>query len=239
MKKLQKKSLYLILFGILLNTHVIYCQTSNEISTYNWFDKNIGVESLDFENGPAHLNFDRTISNHNRYYISQDFIKGNIRYNDQEYYDLLLNYDTYSDELILKPYGEFNTTKINLIRNNISSFKIGTEKFINFKKLNSTLFRKGYYEEFPAGNNVVLYIKHYKDKKKNSKEEIDLIEFIPKHEFIILKEGKFYPANDKKEIIALFPDSKRKINDFYLTYRNLKKDNTPLFMKNLLKYINN
>ncbi|MDA6071137.1 hypothetical protein NJT12_16090 [Flavobacterium sp. AC] len=239
MKKLQKKSLSFILFGILLNTPAIYCQTSNEITAYNWFDKNLGVESLEFENGPAHLNFDRAISGHNRYYISQDFIKGSIRYNDQEYFDLLLNLDTYSDELVLKPYGDQNTTKINLIKNNISSFKIGTEKFVNLKEFNSAIFRKGYYQEVPAGNNIVLYIKYYKDRKKNSNQEIDLIEFIPKHEFIILKEGKFYPANDKKEIIALFPDSKRKINDFYLTYRNLKKENIPLFTKNLLKYINN
>ena len=86
---------------------------------------------------------------------------------------------------------------------------------------------------------MILYIKYYKEKKKNNKEEVDLIEFIPKHEFILLKENKFQPINDKKEILAVFPNSKRKINDFYLLYRNLKKENTPLFMKNLLKYINN
>ncbi len=222
-----------------MNTYTTYCQTSNEIAAYNWFDKNLGVEALDFENGPAHLNFDRTISNHNRYYISEDFKRGSIRYNDQDYFDLLLNYDTYNDELVVKPYGESNTTKINLIKNNVSSFKIGTENFVNLKTLNSSPFRKGYYEEVLVGNNMILYIKYYKEKKKNNKEEVDLIEFIPKHEFILLKENKFQPINDKKEILAVFPNSKRKINDFYLLYRNLKKENTPLFMKNLLKYINN
>ncbi|OXG09503.1 hypothetical protein BC749_101975 [Flavobacterium araucananum] len=239
MKKNQTKSLCLILFGIFLNIYSSYSQTSHETSLYNWFDKNIGVESLDFENGPAHLNFDKLANNKNRYYISEDFIKGNIHYNNQDYFDLLLNYDTYNDELVLKPYGESNTTKINVIKDNISYFKIGNDKFVNLKTLNTTTFRKGYYKEILTGNNITLFIKYYKEKKKINKDEIDLIEFIPKYEFIVLKENKFYLVNDKKEIIILFPDSKKKINDFYATYRSLKKDDTPLFMQNLLKHINN
>ncbi|KQO34532.1 hypothetical protein ASF10_02140 [Flavobacterium sp. Leaf82] len=238
MKNIQKKSLYLILFGIFLNIYTSYCQTSQEISVYNWFDKNIGVESLDFENGSAHLNFDKTVDNQNRYYISEDFKKGSIRYNNQDYFDLLLNYDIYNDELILKPYGELNTTKINIITNNVSSFKIGNENFVNLTALKPN-YRKGYYEKIPAGNNVTLFIKYYKEKKKINKAEIDLIEFVPKYDFLILKDNLFYPLNDKKEIITLFPNSKKKINDFYTTYRSLKKDAPALFMKNLLKYINN
>lgn len=224
---------------LLLNVYVIYGQTNNEISVYNWFDKNIGIESLDFENGSAHLNFDKTVNNENRYYISEDFKKGSIQYNNQNYSDLLLNYDTYSDELVIKPYGEQNTTKINIITDNVGYFKIGSEKFVNLKTPDTTTFRKGYYEEVPVGNNIILYIKHSKEKKKSNRAELDLIGFIPKQEFILLKENKFYPVNDKKQITTLFQDNKRKINDFYLMYRNLKKDDTALFMKNLLKYINN
>lgn len=239
MKKNQKKLLHFVLFGVFLNIYTSYCQSNNEISLYNSFDKNIGVETLDFENGPAHLNFDKTINNQHRYYISEDFKQGSIRYNNQDYFDLLLNYDIYNDELVLRPYGELNTTKINLIKENIDCFKIGNEKFVNLKTINTTSFKKGYYEEIPTGNNITLFIKYYKEKKKTNKAELDLIEFIPRHDFILLKENKFYLINDKKEIITLFPNSKKKINDFYFTYRSLKKDDNPLFMKNLLKYINN
>ncbi|MFW0738367.1 hypothetical protein [Flavobacterium sp. T12S277] len=239
MKKNQIKNHYLILFVLFLNAYTIYGQTSNEISVYNWFDKNLGVESLEFENGPAHLNFDKTVNNQNRYYISEDFKKGSMQYNNQNYADLLLNYDTYTDELVIKPYGEQNTTKVNLFTENISSFTIGNEKFVNLNVPNSDSFRKGYYEEVPVGNNIILYIKHSKEKKKINKAEVDLIGYVPKHEFILLKQNTFYPINDKKEITTLFQDNKRKINDFYLMYRNLKKEDAALFMKNLLKYINN
>lgn len=238
MKKIQKKPLYLILLGIFLNFSS-YSQTSNNIAVYNWFDNTVGVESLAFENGSAHLNFDKTIDSQNRYYVSEYFQKGSMNYNDQDYFDLLLNYDIYSDELVLKPYGESNTTKINVVRDNVSYFKIGNEKFVHLKAINSTAFKKGYYEEVPAGNNTTLFIKYYKEKKKINNAQVDLIEFVPKYDFIIQKDNKFYLANDKKQIVELFPASKKKINDFYTTYRSLKKDDPPLFMKNLLKYINN
>ncbi|WP_394776421.1 hypothetical protein [Flavobacterium sp.] len=223
----------------MLNFCTAYSQSSNEIFVYNWFDKNLGVESLDFENGPAHLNFDKTINNNNRYYISEDFKKGSINYNGQDYFDLLLNYDTYNDEIVLKPYGESNTTKINIIKENVSYFKLGNERFVKLETLNIPNFRKGYYEEVLTGNDITLFVKYYKEKKKINKDEIDLVEFIPKYEFILLKDSKSYLVNTKKEILALFPNNKRKINDFYLLHRDLKTENPALFTKNLLKYINN
>ncbi|WP_264532080.1 hypothetical protein [Flavobacterium sp. N502540] len=239
MKKNQIKGQYIFLLILFLNAYIICGQTNNEILVYNWFDKNLGVESLEFENGPAHLNFDKTVNNENRYYISEDFRKGSMQYNNQNYSDLLLNYDTYTDELVIKPYGELNTTKINLFTENISSFKIGNDKFVHLDVPNSTTFRKGYYEEVPVGNNIILYIKHSKEKKKSNKAEVDLIGYTNRKEFILLKQNNFYPVNDKKEIISLFQENKRKINDFYLMYRNLRKEDAALFMKNLLKYINN
>ncbi|MBS7229834.1 hypothetical protein KHA90_02255 [Flavobacterium psychroterrae] len=239
MKKIQKKPLYFVLIGIFLNFYTAYSQSSNEISVYNWFDKNLGVESLDFENGPAHLNFDKTVNNNNRYYISENFKKGSINYNGQDYFDLLLNYDTYNDEIVLKPYGESNTTKINIIKENVNYFKIGNEKFIKLETLNIPNFKKGYYEEVLIGNDITVFVKYYKEKKKINKDEIDLVEFIPKYEFVLLKDNKYSSVNNKKEILALFPNNKRKINDFYLLHRDLKSENLALFTKNLLKYINN
>ncbi|MBF4494060.1 hypothetical protein IR010_16035 [Flavobacterium sp. MR2016-29] len=238
MRNSQKKIIFLTIFGLLLSIQPIRSQTANEIEIYNWFDKNLSIESLDIKNGLAHLNFDNTVNDQDRYYLP-DFKNGSVNYNLLNYFDLFLKYDIYSDELVLRPYDELNTTKINLIKDNISYFKIGTEKFINLKELNSTIFKGGFYEEVLIGNNITLYIKYYKERKKVTKDNVDLIEYVPKYEFILLKENKFNLINDKKVIIALFPANKKKINDFYDMNKNLKESNTPLFMENLVKYINN
>ncbi|KAF2334413.1 hypothetical protein [Flavobacterium daemonense] len=239
MKNSQNKIIILTLFGLLLNIYSIHSQNVKEIETFNWFDKNAGIDALDIKNGPAHLNFDKTVENQHRYYGTNDFKKGSVTYNGQNYFDLFLKYDIYADELVLRPYDEQNTTKINLVKSNITYFKIGNETFVNLKQLNNTSFKGGYYEEIPLNNNQVFYIKYYKDKKKNAKVEVNEIEYIPRYEFILWKENKFNLVNDKKEIIALFPESKRKINDFYFMNRNLRKENNALFMKNLMKFINN
>ncbi|MDQ6470380.1 hypothetical protein RB619_06985 [Flavobacterium sp. LHD-80] len=239
MKNSQKKVIFLSLFGLLLNIYSIHSQSVKEIETFNWFDKNTGIESLDIKNGRAHLNFDKTVENQHRYYGPDEFRKGSVRYNSQNYFDLYLKYDIYADELVLRPYDEQNNTKINLIKSNVSNFKIGNETFVNLKELNNTAFKGGYYEEIAINSNQIFYIKYYKEKKKNIKEEFNLIEYTPRYEFILWKENKFNLINDKKAIIALFPESKRKINDFYLMNRNLRKENTSLFMKNLIKFINN
>ncbi len=238
MKNHQQKTFFLVLFGLFLNIHSSQSQTNDDITVYNWFDKNLGIESLDIKNGPAHLNFDKTAPNQNRY-LADDFKKGSITYNGQHYFDLFLKYDIYSDELVLRPYDEANTTKINLVKDKTKSFTIGNEKFTNLKELNTSIFKGGYYEEVVIKNNITLYIKYYKEKKKSAKDEINLIDYVSKYEYVLLKENKYNLINEKKEIHILFPNSKRKINDFYLMNRDLKKDNQSLFMKNLIKYINN
>jgi len=239
LKNYQQKTIFLVLFGLFLNIHSTQSQTTNDISIYNWFDKNLGIESLDIKNGPAHLNFDKTVDNQNRYYGSDDFKKGTVNYNNQNYFDQFFKYDIYNDQLVLRPYDESNNTKINLIKENINYFTLGNEKFVNLKELNNTKFKGGYYEEVVINNTITLYIKYHKEKKKNIKDESNVIEYLPRYEFILLKENKFNLINDKKEIIALFPASKTKINDFYLMNKNLRKENNSLFMKNLIKYINN
>ncbi|KAF2515961.1 hypothetical protein [Flavobacterium foetidum] len=238
MKNLQKKSIFLLTIGLLLNNHCIQSQNSKEIEIYKWLDKNLGIESLDIKNGAAHLNFDKTINNQNRYYQTDNFRKGNVNYNNQNYFDLLLKYDIYKDDLVLNPYDEANNTKINLIKENVISFTINNEKFVNLKNLPAS-FKGGFYEEIDINNDITLYIKHLKEKKKLNKVESDEIEYIPANEFILLKEKKLNLINDKKAIIALFPDSKRKINDYYFMNGSLRKENQALFIKNLILYINN
>ncbi|MEN2414135.1 hypothetical protein [Flavobacterium mesophilum] len=239
MKNSKKKIIFPCLFGLLLNIPSIHSQSVKEIEVFNWFDKNASVESLDIKNGPAHLNFDKTVDNQHRYYGADEFKKGNITYNGQNYFDLSLKYDIYADELVWRPYDEQNVTKINLVKSNISYFKIGTETFVNLKELSNTAFRSGYYEEINLSNNQTLYIKYYKEKKKNAKVEMNLIEYIPRFDFVLWKDNKFNLINDKNALIKMFPESKRKINDYYLMNRTLRKENTSLFMKNLMKYINN
>ncbi|MFB9080989.1 hypothetical protein ACFFWB_26860 [Flavobacterium procerum] len=79
---------------------------------------------------------------------------------------MLLKYDIYRDDLILNPYDEANSTKINLHKENIKSFTISNEKFVNLTDL-PTIFKGGFYEEIILKNETTLYIKYLKEKKRS------------------------------------------------------------------------
>nr|WP_294787321.1 hypothetical protein [uncultured Flavobacterium sp.] len=239
MKNLRKKPVKILFFAIFFTIYNLHSQSSNQASVYNWFDNTVKKENLPINNGKLHTNFDKLLGKVDRYYISDKFSHGNLGYENQEYFDTDLKYDIYKDELILKSEGD-GLIEINLIKENVQYFKLYDRKFVNLNsdKLLPANLRSGYYEENQVGKNFIFYIKHYKDKKEIIKGTENFIDYYYKNQFVLFINGKYNLVNSKSELIKLFPNEKNKINDFYLLNRNLKSENEPRFMENLMRYIN-
>lgn len=226
-----------IVFFITVNTTL--AQSSEEtISKY--FDQTIGNENLEINNGSVHVNEFRILNNKHRYYPSEKFEIGNITYNNQQYFDLAIKYDIYKDILIYKPQAS-DVISINLIPEKTSSFNINKKKFVY---LNSLIFplnpiKSGYYEESISGKNFTLYIKHHRNRKETIKEASIFNEFIDNYEYYVKKETSFHKLSTKKDLIKLFPEQKRTINDFYSSYRKLENSDRPLFYEKLMTYLRN
>lgn len=234
----MKKNHSYILFGLLLSVQISYCQNNNDAKIYNWFDKNVGIESLELINGTGHSNFDKTAKDQNRYYKTDKFTKGSVNFNNQDYYNLELKYDIYFDEVVLRPFAETDYIQVNLLKDKIVSFKIEDQIFANLKQIPKN-FKGGYYEEIILGSNSALYIKYYKEKKEIVKDNFFLTEYNQMYDFVLFKDNQFILINDKNEIIKSYPNQKSKINDFYSMDKKLRKDDPASFMKKLMKYINN
>jgi len=69
------------------------------------------------------LNYDRVANNNDRFYFSQ-YATGTVVYDTQIYNNLVINYDIYNDDLILKPNGESDKYPIILIKDKVQSFSI-------------------------------------------------------------------------------------------------------------------
>lgn len=239
MKNYQNKSTFLILFGLFLSISNIHSQTnSNDISIYNWFDNTVGNRNLDIINGTPHINPFNTIGENNLYFINQYEI-GNLKYDGEDYYNVKLKYDIYRDLLVLNPFGESENIGINLIQKNVEAFSIKDSKFVKIEKTDKDVpgFTSGYYEESKIGSNFIFYIKHHKDIRKIVKEAGSYYSFTENTMFFIDFNNKIDQINSKNDIIKLFPDQKKNINEFYLMNRELKKYDLNQFMKNLMKYI--
>lgn len=240
MKNYQKKSVFLILFGVFLNIYISYGQTNNDVYIYNWFDKSVGKNNLDINNGTPHTNPYRTLNDSHLYLIDK-YELGKITYEGQNYYEVNLKYDIYRDLLVLNPYGESENTGINLIQNKVESFSILDKNFVKIDKKNNTVpeFTIGYYEETKIGPDFTFYIKHHKDMQKTASENGLYYTFKENNTFFIDFKNQIYAIKGKSDILKLFPEQKKQINGFYLMNRELRKSDLNQFMKNLMKYTYN
>ncbi|MFM9988209.1 hypothetical protein [Flavobacterium sp.] len=229
----------LIILCFFSSIDILFAQKNNNEALYNWFDSVISKENLAINNGPLHMNYDRTLNGQNRYLTSNNFTVGSLNYDNQDYFNVNIKYDIYQDELILKPSDESDYISINLIKENIKKFKIHDKNFVNLDNILPTKFLEGYYEENLVGKSFIFYIKHYKENKELLKDNGVFIEYFYKNKYIIFHKNKFNTINNKSEIVKQFPDQKSKINDFYDLNKDLKKENELRFMETLMKYINN
>lgn len=175
------------------------------------------------------------------YYVDDKFEKGWLGYEGQVYYDTDLKYDIYRDILILNPHGASDLIGISLIKEKVEAFSIYNRKFVKLNKDQFTLdnFSSGYYEIAEISDNFVFYTKHNKLMQKKVKEDGIFYQFKQASTYYLLYKKTLYKIDSKSEILKIFPDQKKQINEFYLMNRDIKKADPNQFMANLMKYINN
>ncbi|QOG02752.1 hypothetical protein [Flavobacterium sp. MDT1-60] len=249
MKNYQKKSIFLILFGLFLNICALHSQTTyNKTPINNWFDNTIGKENLAIYNGSRHVNYYITLDKSHSYYASRKFTTGSLKYEDQDYYNVELKYDVNNDILVCRPIGEFDYMGINVIKEKTANFSIYDKQFVNINYENPScpVFMTGYYQEIIFSKNNILYIKHHKSRTKviDTKTISDGVnqnstdEFKEKNEFILKYKEAYYRISSKSDIIKIFPEYKSTIKKYYNNNAQLEESDNKVFIENLIKEIN-
>ncbi|MBZ4036262.1 hypothetical protein K6T82_15925 [Flavobacterium sp. 17A] len=240
MKNHKKQHILILIFGLFLNICNLYSQNIKEESIYNFFDNAVGVENLGVNNGYAYKDIYTTIDNNSMYYVSNNFTKGSVNYDGQIYYDVNLKYNTYKDELILSPRAESKYSTISLIQDKTSAFTLNGKNFVYLNKKLSPLseLTTGYYEITALRDGFNFYIKHSKKLENKTVDNKVYSNFIDNNSYFIFYKNSFYNSNNKSEILKIFPNQKKQINDFYAMNRELRKSDNDQFMINLLKHIN-
>lgn len=227
--------IYLLL--LLLSGINLYGQNSDSI--YDWFDQKTGKENLAINNGKLLLNYDRVINNNDRFYFSQYAI-GTVVYDTQTYNNVVLNYDLYNDDLILKPNGEADKNPIILVKNKVQSFSIDKKNYVNlnYSQTKTSDVINGYYEEGFIGNQINFYIKHAKTRTERINSDGPYDDFTEKTYFILNYKNEYYKVSSKKSIITIFPEYKKLINEFYSTNDYMIKLDKSRFLANLFTLLN-
>ncbi len=241
LKNYQKKVLSLYFFAFFINVSSLHSQSKDDILIYNWFDKVTGKENLDINNGTLNNNPYKTIGYESMYYNNDDYQSGTLNYENQIYFDVYLKYDLYNDQLIINPSGLNKKIGINLNSSKVASFTIGGKHFVKIDKKDSLKpeVPTGYYEEIKIAPDFIFYIKHHKEIRKKISDNGVYYNFTSNNLFFIKYLNKISKIERKKDILKLFPEQKKQINEFYLMNREIKKSNLNQFMENLIKSISN
>lgn len=230
---------YAIIISILLSfCNSGFCQSTAKREISNYFDKTVGDEILNSNNGKIHID-SYTLKNDHNYYLNKNFVTGTVYYDNQRYENILIRYDIYKDELV-KSFGNTNSLALDLIKEKTDYFLIAGKTFVNID--NKYKFAKdisGYFEEKYLGKSASLYIKHFKTSKEVIIETTAYTEFKEQRDFELLFESKFSKINTQKEIASIFPQLKSEIKEYYRKNKFLEETDPDQFKADLIKFIDN
>lgn len=206
--------IYFIFLPIFLFSTVnLFAQSLNTIELgYASFDKLVGVENTSLFQGILYTESYRTVNDLKPFFKSTDFLYGNIWYKGQPYYNQLLKYDVFDDELLILLGDKGNTLRLS--KKDVDSFTIQDHQFIHLK--DGIDFESGYYEELFKNETFELYAKHKKKILERRSEKVVYYEFKDrKIEHLLFYQNQYHELNSKKDILQVFPNYKTQINQLY------------------------
>lgn len=229
--KIQKRYILFIFFFIVTPSQ---SQLITEINDY--VDSQIGIQNSYLFNGKTYSNNYRVRTNKSQFLIeNSNYSIGKITTQGITFKDLELQYDLFSQELIIKPDSKTSLYGIVIDSTKLERFEIDNMVFYNLRNLEAP---NGYYELALDKPNFKLYIKHKKTKRRLLDKKTVYYEFNPKYEYFLYNNQNFISINSKKECLAVLTNYKKEIKDFFSKNNSIKNTNEKEFMKKLVIYFN-
>lgn len=241
---------FILFLFLCVNVTLLYSQSSsNSKEYYTWFDSVIGEGNTSLYNGVIYIEKYRTEKGNHKFFLSNEYQVGDLIYDNQHYYNVLMKYDTYEDELIVKLPNQSSHLFIKLVKEKINEFSIKkltanlstqNHRFIinsSFKN-NKEGFLLSFYKVINKTASITLLKKHHKNRREYMGSYGSLSKFSEKNYFAILYENVYYRIDSKKDLTRLFPDYKKNISAFYKKERKLYRADKETFFTNLVKDIN-
>lgn len=152
----------------------------------------------------AHYN---PLEDEHPYFVSDDWIMGSIYYDGNFYNNVALQYDISKDELLTEHY--YGGSMLNLVKNKITSFMLGDNKFVHLQDS----LHNGFYQLLYDGKTKV-YARHTKALQETlSSSEIHRA-FEEKTKYFLYKKRSYYHVKSKGSVLNVFGDKKKELNQF-------------------------
>jgi len=192
---------------------------------YLIFDNIVGQEKTKLYNGKRYYNIYKSTKNNHNFFNTPDYVKGNVVYDGDPFFNVDLKYDLLNDQLIFRPSEEKSFVNTELIKDKVLKFSFNDHQFINAKSLKNNSLVSGFLEVIYSSSRFNIYAK----RKKTVTERI----INSKLTYLFSNEPSFYIIY-KEQLTKI--DSKKTFRKIFNTYsKELKTEinkNKKRFNKN-------
>lgn len=241
---LSLRILYLVVIATLLLPVPIQAQLSSKDSSLlkssvknalTFYDQNIGEQSGKF-NGTQNIGYPQGVIEKNPYFLSPNFSKGYIVYDQVLYDNVNLIYDEAADLVVLQD----SSHKIELITEKLEAFGIGENHFQYLVKKDvntNALLNTGYYQVL-VDNTTSLYTKETKKiTEKIVGNELNYTMGTSNY-YYLKKGGRFYEIQNKRGFFRLLKDKEKELKQYFKSqHLNYRKDKNYTLSK-VVEYYN-
>ena len=227
------KQIYLSLFFCLFLSTIFSQSASENRSLYAKLDSIQGYKNLPILNGIAYREEYRTINEKHPFFMDRDFHLGNLVYDGQEFSNVKLRYDIYSDFLIATiDRSAEEVFIIELIPDLIDSFNIGEHRFENLRFPEGGK-NPGFYEMLYTGDCLKIYKKErVKPLQKRDRSRV-YYEFEKQSSEYYIKTADSFFEPDISIVREQYPNNKDQIKDFFRSNRSQRRSNYEGFLRDL------
>jgi hypothetical protein len=187
------------------DTTFITAATKNTLQRYQ---QAIGVQAK-LNNGSKYLPPEQDVDEH-PYFLSEDWIMGDVHYDDELFTNVPLMYDLYSGQLITEHSASGHA--IQLIFEKVKRFTMKDHVFekINNESVSGSLPETGFYDILYAGDTKVV-----SRRQKLQSEEIYStyieVSYDEKYRYFLFKNGIFFPVKSKASVLKILSDEKQSL----------------------------
>ena len=190
-----------------------YSQTSEE-PYYNWFDSLVSIQNAGLYSGVEYIDTDRATAEAHKFFQTPKFVKGDVVFQNQTYYNVSLKYNVFDDRLIVKLSNQSSETALAPIKAFTSGFHLGFHQFVLVNDAQAVASgNTGYYELLQENNHFRLLKKYNKSRITKFDTGRSFFEFKDaRADYLLHYKGGYYSVNSKRELTKLFPQFKKEIN---------------------------
>lgn len=174
-------------------------------------------------------------SNGHSFFLTDDFIGGDISYGDELYRNIPLLFDLVSGEILTERPSD--GSKIVLIKEKVKEFTIDNHRFVQLKSSLDLSLSHRFLEIIHQGK-VSAYILWSKETKDDLSGRTVRVVITDKKKYYIEKEGVFFTVRGKNSILQIYKDQKSLMRKYMKNAKMRFGENQAMAISALTRYYN-